>query len=80
MDVDGEARPAGRVERVGAVEVGVVVADVVVVAVVLVHDPLRGGAEADGSVEGVTCWGGDGGCFCGAEAQAFGKDAEAWIW
>ena len=82
MDFNGEAGLACRFEGVGAVEVGVVVADQVVEAVVLVHDPLGGGAEADGAVQGVACWGGDGGkwCFGGLEGRARGQDGEAWTW
>lgn len=82
MDLDGEAGLAGRFEGVGAVKVGVVVAEQVVEAVVLVHDPLGGGAEADGAVEGVAGWSGDGGGWClgGLEGRARGQDGEAWTW
>ena len=65
-DIDGEPGLAGWLEGVGAVEVGVVVADQVVETIILVHGPLGGGTEAGGAVEGVACWGGDdGGCFDG---------------
>lgn len=82
LDVDGEAGPAGRFERVGAVEVGVVVVDPVVVAVVPVHDPLGGGAEAGGAVQGVACWGRDGGGrFDGLEIWAGGQVCgTSWVW
>ena len=49
LHVDREAGPARRFEGVGAVQVGVVVFELVVEAVGLVHDPLRGGAEAGGA-------------------------------
>lgn len=82
LDVDREAGPAGRLERVGAVEVGVVVVEPVVVAVVAVHDPLRRGAEAGGAVQGVACWGGDGGGrFDGVEVWVWGQVCGAsWSW
>lgn len=70
FDVDGLAGLAGWFEGVGAVEVGVVVADVVVEAVGLVRGPVRGGAEADGAVESVACWSGE--CFGGLDGWARG--------
>ena len=71
VNIDFDAGLAGRFEGVCAVEVGVVVADVVVEAVGLVHGPLGGGAEAGGAIEGVACWSRDG---CG---RAGGKEGWA---
>ena len=52
---------------------GVVVAEPVVEAEVLVPLPVGGGTEADGAVEGVACWSGDGrGGFGGLEGWARG--------
>lgn len=59
FDIDGIARVAGSLDGKGAVEVGIVIADVVVVAVVAVCSPVRGGAEANCAVERVACWSGN---------------------
>lgn len=56
-DFDGDSGLAGRFEEVGVVEVGVVVAERVVVTEGLVHGPGARGAEAGGAVQGVACGG-----------------------